>query len=108
MENLQEFLDREFLDNTYYNILLASVILLIGYALRKNISRFFSHFLYRFFRKFSQDTLHDEFVSLLLRPFQLLILLLSVYFALVQLHYPESWMHEDRRFKLMVYLDRGT
>lgn len=88
---MNEFLDQEFLSNSYRSLGIALLVLLIGYVLRKYVARIFANFLYRFFKKFSEGTGHDEFVDLLVRPFQAIILYISLYLALIQLSFPEVW-----------------
>jgi MscS family membrane protein len=88
---MNEFLDQEFLSNSYRSIGFALLVLMIGYVLRKYVARIFANFLYRFFKKFSEGTGHDQFVELLVRPFQAIILYISLYLALVQLSFPEVW-----------------
>lgn len=91
---MNDFLSRELLNNSYQAIGTSLLILLIGYVLRKSASRSLSHLLFRLFKKFSKGTGHDQFVSLLIRPFQGIILLVSLYLALVPLKFPEL-MHLD-------------
>lgn len=88
MDQIKEFLSREILNNSYQAIGTAILILLIGSILRKSVSKGLSHLLYRFFKKFSKGSGHDEFVALLVRPFQAIILLVSLYLALVPLSFP--------------------
>ncbi|TNE79075.1 MAG: mechanosensitive ion channel family protein [Bacteroidetes bacterium] len=88
---MQEFLRQEHWGNTYLGIGSFILILLIGWFLRKTVSRFLSHFLYRFFKKFSDGLGHDEFIDLLKKPIQLIILLFSIYLAIIQLEYPDIW-----------------
>lgn len=97
MEGMEEFLGRELWSNSYQSIGIALLILLVGYILRKSVSRFFSHFLFRFFKKFSSDEGHDEFISLLKRPLQFIIVLVSLYLALIQLRFPDffNWDSGD-------------
>ncbi len=92
-----DFLNQEFLSNSYQSLGIAVLIMLLGYILRKSVSRFVSNFLYRFFKKFSAGTGHDEFVSLLVRPFRFIILLITFYLALVQLNWPAAleWTEEE-------------
>ncbi|HCS21117.1 MAG TPA: mechanosensitive ion channel protein MscS [Bacteroidetes bacterium] len=87
---MDTFLEQEFLSNTYRSIGFALLAFLIGYVLRKYVARMFANFLYRFFKKFSEGTAHDEFVDLLVKPFQVIILFISLYLALVQLQFPDA------------------
>lgn len=87
---MNEFLEQEFLSNTYQSIGISILVLLIGYVLRKSVSRWIFHFLYRFIKKFSNNTGHDEFVNLLVKPFQGVILLITLYLALIKLNFPEA------------------
>jgi len=89
LETLTTFLKQEFLSNSYQSIGISILVVLIGYVLRKSVSRWIFHFLFRFFKKFSNNTGHDEFVSLLVRPFQSIILLATIYLAVINLKFPE-------------------
>lgn len=106
--NWQDFLKEELLENSHGAIIRALVIFGLGYFLRRFISTAFSHFLYRLFKKFSKDAMHDEFVLLLVKPLQVLILLVSLYLAGLQLEYPSAWnlkpVHEHG---LIMYVNRG-
>jgi MscS family membrane protein len=97
MMGVWEFLDQQLLGNSYRSIFLFFLILSLGYLLRTNISRLFSGFLYRFFKRFSNDNLNEEFKALLLNPFRLVILLLTLYIALAQLNVPPSWEWSQER-----------
>ena len=88
---MNDFFNQEFLSNSYRSIGFALLAFLVGYVLRKYVARMFANFLYRFFKKFSEGTAHDEFVDLLVKPFQAIILFISLYLALVQLQFPEVW-----------------
>lgn len=96
---MMEFLDYQFLDNSYRSIGLSILILLIGYVLRKWVSRFVTRILYRFFKRFSKENNPDEFVDLLVRPFQVFILLVTLYLALVKLNFPSQWQIEPEKIK---------
>lgn len=87
----KEFLNQELWGNRYQEIGYFFLNILIGYALRKNISRFFSKYLYRIFKRFAKDELHEEFTQFLIRPFQFLILLITVYLAFTHLTFPPQW-----------------
>ncbi len=105
---VKEFLAQQFLGNTYQAWLVFLAILGLGWFLRKVISRFFSSFLYRFFKKFSEDSLHEEFVQLLVKPFQVIILLVSLYFAFIQLKFAHVLGLEPTQIlRLELWLTRG-
>jgi len=90
-----EFLQQEFLNNTYQDYLISLLILLVGYVLRKSVSRIIFRFLFRFFKKFSAGEGHDDFIELLIRPFQSIVLLISLYLSLVHLNFPDLLNLED-------------
>ena len=69
-----------------YALLLS--ILLVGIVLKRLFSRLISKLLYRLFGRFKEGIKAQTFVSLLLKPIELFILLDVIYLAINQLSYP--------------------
>lgn len=88
---VNDFLDYVILDNSVRNILWFAGILLAGLLLKRFISTFVSKAAFRFFTKTSDRVQVLELIKLLRKPVELLIILVFIYFAFQQLHYPESW-----------------
>ncbi len=83
-----EFLNNIFLGNSIRNYLLFAGILLFGLLFKRIFSRLLSKVLYKMFRSIHAGTDSNVFIGLLLRPVELLILLVTIYLAINQLDYP--------------------
>lgn len=83
-----EFLNNIFLGNSIRNYLLVTSILLFGLLFKRIFSRLLSRVLYKMFRSIHAGADSNVFVGLLLKPVELLILLVTIYLAINQLDYP--------------------
>jgi MscS family membrane protein len=83
--------DITFLDNKLYNILLFSVILLLGLLLKRFGAKFLSRQSFRIFKSFSSNQFSEVFIELLRRPVEQLITVLVIYFAFERLSFPQDW-----------------
>lgn len=86
-----EFFSQTVLGNTIWNYLLFGGILLIGILFKRFFSRLLSKVLYKMLASIHSGTDSNVFVALLLRPIELLILIITVYLAINQLDFP---LHE--------------
>ncbi|HYK76889.1 MAG TPA: mechanosensitive ion channel domain-containing protein [Daejeonella sp.] len=77
--------------NTILSYVLFGSILTIGIAFKRVFSRLLSKLFYRLFTRIGNHADPKVFVRLLLRPIELLLLLMVVYLAINQLNYP---LHE--------------
>ncbi len=81
-------LNQVFLGNSLKSYLLFAVILVFGLLFKRVFSRLLSKLLFKLFGRFASTTDPQIFVSLLIRPVELLILFFVVYIAINQLSYP--------------------
>lgn len=81
-------LDQVILGNTLKSYLLFAGILLLGLLFKRILSRLLSHLLFRLFGRFVDNSDPRVFVSLLVRPVELLFLFFIIYLALNQLTFP--------------------
>ena len=85
---LPSFFDREFLGNPLSQYLLAVLILLVGGALRRLLSRLLSKVLFRLTKRYTAGVSEAELHNLLIQPLSVLLLLGTVYAAFSVLRYP--------------------
>lgn len=83
--------DITFLDNRLYDILLFSVILLLGLLLKRFGAKFLSRQSFRIFKSFSHNQFSEVFIELLRKPVEQLITVLVIYFAFERLNFPQDW-----------------
>ena len=69
-------------------------ILLLGFLFKKYAATFLSRQSFRFFKQFSHNQFSEEFVALIRRSFEQLIILVIMFFAFDRLTFPESWKME--------------
>lgn len=90
-----DWLQEKILDNSWENILLFVCILVAGLALKRFVANQLSNLLYSIIRRNVEGVRVDELRNLLKKPSGLLILLVTVYLAAKQLHYPSQWALPD-------------
>lgn len=83
-----EVLDHVFLGNSLKSYLLFAGILLFGLLFKRIFSRLLSRLLFKLFGRFVDNADPRIFVSLLVRPVELLILFFVIYLAINQLDFP--------------------
>lgn len=81
-------LDQVILGNTLKSYLLFAGILIFGLLFKRIFSRLFSKLLFKLFGRFVEDSDPRVFISLLVRPVELLLLFFIIYLALNQLTFP--------------------
>lgn len=86
-----DWLQLTFLENTLESLLYAIAIILTGLVFQRFISRKLSQLIFKIFKKYSFGVSGEKFVQLLVKPFSVFVLLITIYIACLQLHYPESW-----------------
>lgn len=84
-------LQRTFLENSLLSYILFFSILLVGLLLKKVLSKLFAFILFKFFKKYTVQIGFDKLLALLIKPFSVLILLMTFYGAFHQLKFPETW-----------------
>jgi MscS family membrane protein len=74
--------------NSIKSYLLFIGIIVLGLIFKRLFSKLITRFIYTFFKKFSKEIKIEKFLELLIRPIELLILVVILYLALNQLAYP--------------------
>ncbi len=85
---LPSFLSYEFWGNTLVQYLLALLIIVVGGALRRLLSRLLSKVLFRLTKRYTVGVSEAELHNLLIQPLSILLLLVTVYAAFSVLRYP--------------------
>jgi len=66
-------------------------IILTGLILKKLLSRILTGFVFKIIKKYSPGIGFEQFFSLVTKPIELFILLLTIYLAFDRLEFPEHW-----------------
>jgi len=82
------FFDQVFWGNTVKAYFLFGGILLVGLIFRRLVSKLLSKLLFTLFKSFSQQSHHDTFVGLLLKPIEVFMLFTTLYLSINQLTHP--------------------
>jgi len=108
MENLQEFLNRTFLENTIHDYIWCFGIILAALIFRGLIAGALSRIVHRSMKKFTSGVDVSELSRLEQAPVKNLILLIAIYVGANLLKYPESWelAHPDS-FGLRMMIEMG-
>ena len=85
------FLQQKILDNTVADVLTAAGILLTGLTLKRFVSNRLAGLLYSFIGRYTRGVDVSELRELLRKPFGVFLVLISIYLACLQLHYPPAW-----------------
>jgi MscS family membrane protein len=108
MDNIYVILNQSLFGNTLWQYLSFIVILLIGFAFKRFISRISTRLLFRLFRNFEKDVQVDKFVDLIQRPIGLVVLLIFIFIAFSQLSIPDNWgLAPSNEFGMRYILYRG-
>ncbi|MEN9521935.1 MAG: hypothetical protein RL065_312 [Bacteroidota bacterium] len=102
---MNQALSYVFLDNSLDRWIKFVVLILLAIILKKYISVILGKITYRPFRKFSSENETQKFTELLSKPFQFLILFITVYYAFKTLHYPTSLVFYNEDFDLKTILN---
>ncbi|MBC8046945.1 MAG: mechanosensitive ion channel [Fimbriimonadaceae bacterium] len=98
------FFDRVFLDNTYRQYAWLFGILLFVIIFKRYISKLISLLLFRLAGKTYAGKMTEEFLSLILKPLQYLIILNTIYFGFSSLAFPEIWKVEFGGIQLQNFI----
>lgn len=98
-----QFFQQIVLGNMLKNYLLFAGILLIGFLLKKGLSKILSRILFTFLKKFYAQSNPQKFYQLLLKPVEFLVIVLLAYTAINQLDYPLN----EIIFKRITYVDKA-
>ncbi len=85
------WLDQQFFENRVEDLLWFGGIILIGIIFKRYVSNHLSGLIYQFLKRYAAGVDVKELRELLRKPFGLFIILISVYIACKQIHWPESW-----------------
>lgn len=85
------WMDILLLDNKIEAWLRFAGIVLVGFALKKVVSHRVADLLYGFIRRHVQGVSVSELRLLMRKPFGVFVLLISLYLASQQIHYPTAW-----------------
>jgi len=85
------WLQQTFLENTLQSYLMFGAIILAGLLFKRFVSNHLSGLIYRFIKKGTAGVDVSELRELLRKPFGLFVVLISIYIACLQLHWPASW-----------------
>lgn len=85
------WLQQTFLENRIQDYLWFAGIILTGFLFKRYVSNYTSGIIYRFVKRHAGGVDVEELRNLLRKPFGLFVLLISIYLACLQLHWPESW-----------------
>jgi MscS family membrane protein len=99
---MKQILSYVILDNSLDRWLKFVVLILLAIILKKYISVVLGKITYRPFRKFSNENETQKFTELLSKPFQFLVLFITVYYAFKTLHYPTNLELRNEDFDLKI------
>lgn len=103
----QNWLNQVYFENDVKSYLLFLVILLAGFILKRFVSFYLSGLIYQFIKKQVGGVDVKMLRDLLRKPFGLFIVLISLYIACKQLHYPESWhLPSEEKFGIRFFIWR--
>ncbi|MCU0432265.1 MAG: mechanosensitive ion channel family protein [Bacteroidia bacterium] len=91
--HIRDFLDRKFIgENSIGDWVLFAGILLLGFLLKKLLAKGLTRLLFRLFKKRQTEAAgFDQLFELLRRPWNLLLMLLTIYAACQFIGFPQSW-----------------
>ncbi|MDP3466923.1 MAG: mechanosensitive ion channel family protein [Daejeonella sp.] len=83
-----EFLEQIFFGNSLRNYLYFSAILLLGLLLKRVFSKLLNRLMFMLFKRLEPNTEPKVFIEMLLKPVEVLIILVIIYLSINQLDYP--------------------
>ncbi|MFI5172542.1 MAG: mechanosensitive ion channel family protein, partial [Chitinophagales bacterium] len=86
--DVNEFFSSEFLNNTWLQWSTLAGVILFVVIFKRYISKFISLLLFKLVKRTDAGELTQEFLHLVLKPLQYLIVLQTIYFGFRTLHYP--------------------
>ncbi|MBC7448379.1 MAG: mechanosensitive ion channel family protein [Hymenobacteraceae bacterium] len=103
---LDDGLQTTFLGNTLLQYLICGAILLVGFALKRFISRLLNGLAFRLIQTRVKEVSEEEFHALLIKPVERLLLLITLYLAFNVLNYPldpNDLSGQEPRLKLLFF-----
>ncbi|AYA38056.1 mechanosensitive ion channel family protein [Hymenobacter oligotrophus] len=92
--NTKQFLDQQFLGNTVGQYLLCGAILLVGFGLRRLLSRIVSGIFFRIIKRHTAGVSEKELNDFLIQPLSVVLFLFTLFLAFNVLDYPASFTHD--------------
>ncbi|WP_400192673.1 mechanosensitive ion channel family protein [Hymenobacter sp. B81] len=83
-----ELLNQRFLGNTVGQFMVCGIILLLGFGLRRLLSRFLSGVFYRLTKKYTAGVSQQQLNALLIQPLSVVLFLFTLFLAFNVLDYP--------------------
>ncbi|UYZ58476.1 mechanosensitive ion channel family protein [Hymenobacter latericus] len=93
----KEFLNQQFLGNTIGQYLLCGAILLLGFGLRRLLSRIVSSIFFRIIKRHTAGVSEKELNDFLIQPLSVVLFLFTLFLAFNVLDYPASVTHDLAR-----------
>ncbi|KUG06048.1 mechanosensitive ion channel family protein [Solirubrum puertoriconensis] len=90
----KEFLNQQFLGNTVGQYLLCGAILLLGFGLRRLLSRIVSSIFFRIIKRHTAGVSEKELNDFLIQPLSVVLFLFTLFLAFNVLDYPTSVTHD--------------
>ena len=88
---MNTFFTHPFLGNPIENFIWFGAILLSGLVFKRLLSRALSFFIFRVVHRYAKNVGGDRLFALMKRPIELVVILLSLYFACSHLDFPQEW-----------------
>ncbi|RAK64590.1 mechanosensitive ion channel family protein [Hymenobacter edaphi] len=85
---IQQLLNQHFFGNTLGQYLVSGIILLLGFGLRRLLSRIVSKVFYRVIKRYTAGVTEQELNDLLIQPLSVLLFLFTLFLAFNVLDYP--------------------
>lgn len=91
MPNIQDYLQIKFMDNDLSHYCILVGILLFAFIFKRYLSKISNRLIYRLVKRYSEDIPIEKFNEHLHRPVSFLFLLIFIYVAFAQIHFPAEW-----------------
>ncbi|GAB2945894.1 mechanosensitive ion channel family protein [Hymenobacter coalescens] len=88
--NTKQLLNQEFFGNSLGQYMVCGIILLLGFGLRRLLSRIVSKVFYRVIKRYTVGVTEQELNALLIQPLSVVLFLFTLFLAFNVLNYPVS------------------
>ncbi|MFN0048614.1 MAG: mechanosensitive ion channel family protein [Cytophagales bacterium] len=96
------------LENSLQNIAICLTVLFSSFLFKHFLSVQFNRFIYRFLRKVTFNVPVKEFVEMLQKPIEFIIILLLIYLAFSFIDYPKAWhLSSAGKWGLKMFINKG-
>ncbi|KAA9331298.1 mechanosensitive ion channel family protein [Hymenobacter busanensis] len=86
--NVQHFLNQRFFGNTVGQFMVCGIVLLLGFLLRRLLSRIVAKLIYRLTKKYTAGVSEQQLNALLIQPLSVVLFLFTLFLAFNVLDYP--------------------